>query len=133
MSSPCCAPTDVGGTNSRRNVRSLLLGGGIEPDPRFTLANERTFLAWIRTALAVVAAAVATDTLMAEQWPSSVRQPVVVLLLLAGTAVSAGAAVRWWAVERALRRDRPLPLSPLVPMLALVVLAGAGSVLVLTL
>lgn len=119
--------------NRRRDVRSLLLGGHIEPDPRFTLANERTFLAWIRTALAVVAAAVATDTLMVEQWPSGVRQPVVVLLLLAGTVVSAGAAVRWLAVERALRSDRPLPLSPLVPMLALVVLAGAGSVLVLTL
>ncbi|MEU0312035.1 DUF202 domain-containing protein [Nocardioides sp. NPDC006273] len=120
-------------SNSRRDVRSLLLGGDIEPDPRFTLANERTFLAWIRTALAVVAAAVATETLMAEQWPPAFRQPVAVLLLLAGVAISAGAAVRWLAVERALRRDRPLPLSPLVPMLALVVLAGSGSVLVLML
>lgn len=119
--------------NSRRDVRRFLLGGGIEPDPRFTLANERTFLAWIRTALAVVAAAVATDTLMVGHWPDDVRRVVVVLLLLAGTAVSAGAAARWLAVERALRSDRPLPLSPLVPLLALVVLTGAGSVLVLAL
>ena len=27
-------------------------GGPREPDARFTLANERTFLAWVRTALA---------------------------------------------------------------------------------
>ncbi|MBU1607433.1 MAG: DUF202 domain-containing protein, partial [Alphaproteobacteria bacterium] len=36
-----------------------LLSGGTEPDPRFTLANERTFLAWIRTSLAVLAGGVA--------------------------------------------------------------------------
>lgn len=34
-----------------------------EPDVRFTLANERTFLAWIRTSLAFLAVAVAVDTL----------------------------------------------------------------------
>ena len=32
---------------------------GKTPDYRFTLANERTFLAWIRTALALMAGAVA--------------------------------------------------------------------------
>ena len=32
---------------------------GTEPDPRFTFANERTFLAWIRTALGFLAAGVA--------------------------------------------------------------------------
>ena len=31
-------------------------GEGREPDPRFTFANERTFLAWSRTALALVVA-----------------------------------------------------------------------------
>lgn len=113
-------------------VRRLLLGGDSEPDPRFTLANERTFLAWIRTALAVIAAAVATDAVMVEVWPDGIRRAIVLLLLSAGTAISAGAAVRWLGVERALRRRRPLPLSPLVPVLALVVLAGAAGALGLT-
>ena len=36
---------------------------GTEPDPRFTLANERTFLAWIRTALALIAGGVALEAL----------------------------------------------------------------------
>lgn len=114
-------------------VRRLLLGGDAEPDPRFSLANERTFLAWIRTALAVIAAAVATDAVMVGVWPGGVRRFVVVLLLVSGTAVSAGAALRWLAVERALRSGRPLPLSPLVPLLALVVFLGAASALGLTL
>ena len=36
-----------------------VLGPGVEPDPRFSLANERTFLAWIRTGLALIAGGVA--------------------------------------------------------------------------
>ena len=38
-------------------------GGGTEPDARFTFANERTFLAWIRTALALLAGGVALDSI----------------------------------------------------------------------
>lgn len=113
-------------------VRRLVLRGDAEPDPRFTLANERTFLAWIRTALAVIAAGVATDALMVGDWPDGVRRAIVVSLLLAGTATSAGAALRWLDVERALRSGRPLPMSPLVPLLALVVFLGAAGTLGLT-
>jgi putative membrane protein len=113
-------------------VRQLLLGGDTEPDPRFSLANERTFLAWIRTALAIIAAAVATDAVMADAWPNGIRRAIVVLLLVTGTAISAGAGLRWLAVERALRSGRPLPLSPLAPLLALVVFLGAAGALWLT-
>lgn len=110
-------------------TRTYLLGGGSEPDPRFTLANERTFLAWIRTALAVVATAVATDTLMVDEWPGAARKVVVVVLLVAGCAISAGAGLRWLRVERALRHDAPLPLSPLAPLLAAAVLVGTAAAL----
>lgn len=119
-------------TDHRSRAHRLLLGGDTEPDPRCTLANERTYLAWIRTALAVIAAAVATDAVMVDVWPDGIRRAIVVLLLFAGTAISAGAAVRWLGVERALRSGRPLPLSPLVPMLAVVVLAGSAGALGLT-
>jgi hypothetical protein len=43
----------LGGLDAVRGTVNEL--GGTDPDPRFTLANERTFLAWVRTALAVVA------------------------------------------------------------------------------
>lgn len=116
-------------SRGRFRARPFLLGGGNEPDPRFTLANERTFLAWIRTALAVIATAVAADTLMVSVWPTSLRKAIVVLLLLGGTALSAGAGFRWLRVERALRHERPLPLSSLAPILVLVVLFGAAGAL----
>ena len=82
--------------------------------------------------MAVIAAAVATDAVMAAVWPNGIRRAIVMLLLATGTAVSAGAGLRWLAVERALRSGRPLPLSPLVPLLALVVLLGAAGALGLT-
>lgn len=116
-------------SRGRFRARPLLLGGGNEPDPRFTLANERTFLAWIRTALAVIATAVAADTLIVSVWPTPLRKAIVVLLLLGGTALSAGAGFRWLGVERALRHERPVPLSSLAPILVFVVLFGAAGAL----
>ncbi len=81
---------------------------GQEPDPRFTLANERTFLAWVRTALAMLAGGVALQALAvpATAW---VRTVLVVGLIGLGGAVCGLAYVRWARVERAMRRHEPLP------------------------
>lgn len=81
---------------------------GEEPDPRFSLANERTFLAWVRTALAVLAGAVALHSLGV---PSStfLRTTVVVVLILFAGAMSALSYLRWARVERAMRERTPLP------------------------
>jgi len=81
---------------------------GEEPDPRFSLANERTFLAWVRTALAMLAGAVALDSLGV---PSSapLRTTTVVALVLFGGSMTALAYVRWAKVERAMRERTPLP------------------------
>ncbi|SFS39565.1 YidH family protein [Saccharopolyspora flava] len=91
---------------------------GDEPDPRFTLANERTFLAWIRTSLALMAGGVGVEALnavAAERSP--IRTVLAVALLLAGVLCSATAFTRWVATERALRRGRPLPAPRLAPVL----------------
>ncbi len=81
---------------------------GDEPDPRFTLANERTFLAWVRTTLAMLAGAVALHSLgiPASDW---LRDALVVGLALFGGLMSALAYWRWSRVERAMRRREPLP------------------------
>ena len=81
---------------------------GQEPDPRFSLANERTFLAWIRTSLAIVAGAVALHSLKVPDtvW---VRQVLVVLLLAVASLVAVTASTRWARTERAMRLHEPMP------------------------
>ena len=85
-------------------------GEGAEPDPRFTFANERTFLAWLRTALALVVAGVAVDVL-AESGDAAAGayRPLAAALIVLGMAASAAAFARWMANERAMRRREPLP------------------------
>jgi putative membrane protein len=92
---------------------------GSDPDYRFTLANERTFLAWIRTALALVAGAVALAGLVPDFGPPVARNTLTAVLLALAIAVTAGAYVRWDRAERALREGRPLPVG-LLPRLLVV-------------
>ncbi len=80
-----------------------------EPDYRFTLANERTFLAWLRTALALLAAAVAVVQLVPRQDAPGVRKGLGLLLVALSLIASGGSVLRWRAVDRAMRRDEPLP------------------------
>jgi putative membrane protein len=81
---------------------------GQEPDPRFSLANERTFLAWVRTSLAIVAGAVALHSLGVPE-TAWVRQVLVVVLLAIASLVAVTAATRWASTERAMRLREPLP------------------------
>ncbi len=103
----------------RGRFSAALLGGGCEPDPRFTLANERTFLAWIRTALAFLAGGIAVEAFTGEVFSPDLRRAVALSLLLLGMLVSASACIRWLKVERAMRQRKPLPLPVLVPILSL--------------
>jgi len=80
-----------------------------EPDYRFTLANERTFLAWLRTAMALLAAAVAIVQLVPEFGFDGARRLVGAILAALGTAVAAGAVIRWRTVQTAMRRAADLP------------------------
>jgi putative membrane protein len=91
---------------------------GEEPDPRFSLANERTFLAWIRTSLALLAGGVALEALELPLDPRLRLAASVVLLALALLVPLAG----WWHwgdTERAMRTGRPLPSAPLTAVVAL--------------
>ncbi|NUP59239.1 MAG: DUF202 domain-containing protein [Pseudarthrobacter sp.] len=115
-------PTPAAGPPSRGRLARRLLPGGEEPDPRFTLANERTFLAWIRTSLAMLAGGIAVEAFTSGLFLEPVRKGLAVILLLLGMMLSGGAAVRWLRVERSMRNKAPLPLPLLVPLLA-----GAGA------
>ncbi|GAA1427992.1 DUF202 domain-containing protein [Microlunatus lacustris] len=101
---------------------------GTEPDPRFTLANERTFLAWTRTSLALIAAGVALEALALPLQPT-LRLIASLILLVLGIVVPPLAWVTWGSVERALRQGSPLPSSRVALPLA-VGIALAGTILV---
>jgi putative membrane protein len=102
---------------------------GRDPDYRFSLANERTFLAWIRTSLAVLAAAVAVVQLVSTHHLHEARRALGILLALLGVAMSASAYSRWSANERAMREGRPLPRSPLLVVVSAVLAIVAVLVL----
>ena len=91
---------------------------GEEPDPRFTLANERTFLAWVRTALALVAGGIGLEAFVPTLAVPGLRQVLSVCLVLLGTAVSATAWSRWVRTQRAMRLGAPLAVPRLAPLLA---------------
>lgn len=113
----------------RRWPRSVY-GVGTEPDPRFTFANERTFLAWVRTALGFVAAGVAVAAVASLGAPLRLEyRAAALVLILCGLASGATAFVRWVRNERALRLEEPLPSSTMLPLLPLaVVLVAAVSI-----
>jgi putative membrane protein len=94
---------------------------GAEPDARFSYANERTFLAWIRTALGLVTAGLAITQLLPPFDVTGGRRLIGLPLIALGVVV-AGLSVRnWQANERAMRLGRPLPRSPLPAIVAIVV------------
>jgi putative membrane protein len=93
-----------------------------EPDARFTYANERTFLAWNRTALALIATGVAATQLLPEFHIHGGRQILGIPLIALGALVAVTSFTQWKANERAMRRRQPLPNSPM----ALVLSIGIG-------
>ncbi|QXB19302.1 putative membrane protein [Corynebacterium coyleae] len=98
---------------------------GSEPDPRFTLANERTFLAWTRTALAFLAGGIALEAFELPRIDDTVRSLAAATIIVISMAISAGAAVRWVRIERALRHGKPIPAPAIVPILGIGVFVAA--------
>jgi putative membrane protein len=113
--------------------RQALEDLGDEPDYRFSLANERTFLAWIRTALAIMAAAVAVAQLVPELHLHGIRRELGAVLALVALAISSAAYPRWYANQRAMRLGQPLPHSRLLPLVGFALTVVAVAVVVIAL
>jgi putative membrane protein len=102
---------------------------GTTPDYRFSLANERTFLAWLRTGLALVAGGLAVVQFLPPMPVRHLREAIAVALLLLGGAVAIRAVDHWARTERAIRLGRELPTSRFPAVLALTV--GLGALLLI--
>ena len=101
--------------------------GEEEPDIRFTLANERTFLAWNRTALALVVAGLGIVQLLPPfprvPWG---RHALGVPLIVLGAVVSVTAYLEWRRTQTALRRREPMPQS-LLPRILVGTITGVAA------
>jgi len=121
---------DVDAPKGSRSPRSVY-DVGREPDPLYSLANERTYLSWLRLAITLLAGAVAIDRLFLEHpWYGS-KGLALGLVVIAFATCGLGMQ-RWIVTEHALRLRRPLPGfgAPLLAVLG-IVLAGAGVVVLL--
>jgi putative membrane protein len=98
---------------------------GRAPDYRFSLANERTFLAWIRTGLALIAGGLACAQFLPPLPVQHLREVISVVLLVLGGLVALRAVDHWARTERAMRLGHELPASKFPAILAIVVALGA--------
>jgi inner membrane protein YidH len=116
-----------------RRQPASVYGVGEEPDPRFSLANERTALAWMRTALALVGGGVGLISVSALAAVPAWAALVGAASCLGGGALAVRAVLGWARTERALREALPLPAPRALQWLAggVVLLAALAVLLAL--
>jgi len=113
--------------SARRERRLEQIGS--DPDPRFTFANERTFLAWNRTALALIAAGLAAAQFLKFNL-HGLRLIIAVPLIVLGAALALASYLHWEDSERAMRLRQPLRYSwmPRVLTGGIAVIAVCGGI-----
>ena len=120
-------PVDPRGWIWRNPDRSV----GSDPDYRFSLANERTFLAWIRTALALNVGGLAIASLLPDRQAPWAAEAIGLLLVALGTTLAVASLRRWTTAEEAMREGVPLPPSGIPRLLAIGVVVVTTVALVL--
>jgi putative membrane protein len=114
-------------------LRPDWLDEGDDPDYRFSLANERTFLAWIRTALAFIAGSVAIVQLVPSFRIEGARLALGITLAVLGLVAAVLSYVRWSGNERAMRCSAALPFTRGLIIITAAVFGFGSAVLVLVL
>lgn len=92
-------------------------GNQPDTDYRFSLANERTFLSWIRTSIALLAGGVAVARFAPDASDGRVASAILAgLCIVLGGWLALGAFLHQRRVHNAMVAGRPLPGSVLVPL-----------------
>lgn len=115
--------------SDERRFPRWVYGTGTDPDARFSLANERTFLAWIRTSLALLAGGVALEALDLPVQPD-LRFAAALVLVTIGVLAPVLAWISWARAERAIRQSSALPAPSAFGLLVVGVCVAGGLVLV---
>lgn len=97
---------------------------GSEPDPRFSLANERTLLSWIRTSTGFAAGG-GGMLLVRDLVGRELSLFLSVSAFSLSLTIIIGAVFRWAVTERALRLDRALPSPTMAFLVGFAVVGGA--------
>lgn len=124
---------EAGGTVASRPAGGEEEEAAREPDYRFTLANERTLLAWIRTALALDAAGLAVIRYAPELAVHGAREGVGIVLVLIGAITAWASYRRFVRIDQAMRAGRPLPVTSLPRLLSMSMFVLSLAVVVLLL
>ncbi len=106
---------------------------GKAPDYRFTLANERTFLAWIRTALAFLAAAIGIDQLAPNLAPEAYRESLALFLSLFSATLAFYAYRRWSHNEQAMRQNSDLAYTRTLTVISIIMFIVSAFIVYLLL
>ena len=115
--------------SDERRFPRWVYGAGTEPDARFSLANERTFLAWIRTSLALLAGGVALEALDLPV-QDDLRFAAALVLVALGVLAPLLAWIGWARAERAVRLSSSLPAPSAFGLLVIGVCVAGALVLV---
>ncbi len=101
-----------------------------EPDYRYSLANERTYLAWVRTGLGLIAGGVAIRIFLSEVGQSRWLGAAAVGFCVLGGVLTFTSYRHWQYVQQAMRRGEPLPAQhgPLILTIGMVVLAAVVTI-----
>jgi len=105
----------------------------VRPDYRYSLANERTFLAWTRTGIAFIAGGVAVEQFARLSY-SWITQTVGVIGIVFGAAAAWFGYTHFRKAQDAMEHDKPLPPQPAIPgvVVGIVVIASLLVVGVIT-
>jgi putative membrane protein len=100
--------------------------GEVEPDYRASMAAERTYLAYLRTGLALLVAGVAVVGALPHAGADVLRHVLGIGLIVLGAVAVGTARPRWLAIDRAMRRRQPLPRSPIVSTFGFILVVAAA-------
>lgn len=101
-------------------------------DYRFLLANERTFLAWIRTSLAIIAGGVALNEFVQVQRVQGLVSTIAIVTIALGALVALVGAAHWRATDHAMRAGLPIksPVALVVLGVALALIAAGLAIVI---